>query len=148
VLIDKQGIARLIPHAGLMCLLDGVLSWDGARIICETASHRAADNPLRRDGRLGILCGVEYAAQAMALHGALGAADTNTSGPARVGYLASLRALACHTDRLDQLAGALIVETECLHGEPSRAIHGFSLRHEDRILLSGRAAVMLADSAA
>jgi predicted hotdog family 3-hydroxylacyl-ACP dehydratase len=143
MLIDKAGISRLIPHAGAMCLLDGVLSWDGMRIRCATASHRALDNPMRRDGRLGILCGVEYAAQAMALHGALAAGDT---GPPRVSYLASLRSIACHADRLDLLLGILIIEAERLHGDTSRAIYSFSLQHEDRTLLDGRAAVIAADS--
>ncbi|MEA2726194.1 MAG: hypothetical protein QOF70_669 [Acetobacteraceae bacterium] len=140
MLIDKSGIARLIPHAGAMCLLDGVLTRDAARIQCATATHRAADNPLRHDGRLGILCGVEYAAQAMALHGALATGET---GRARVGYLASLRALACHAERLDLLPGTLVVEAERLHAEADRVIYGFTLRHEGRTLLTGRAAVVL-----
>jgi predicted hotdog family 3-hydroxylacyl-ACP dehydratase len=142
MLIDKPGISRLIPHAGAMCLLDSVLSWDGMQIRCASASHRVLDNPLRRDGRLGILCGVEYAAQAMALHGALAAGDT---GPPRVSYLASLRSLACHVDRLDLLPGILVIEAERLHGDASGSIYGFSLRHEARTLLDGRAAVMAAD---
>jgi len=148
VVIDKQGIARLIPHAGAMCLLDSVLGWDQARIRCGTASHRAMDNPLRRDGRLGILCGVEYAAQAMAVHGALaaGGGDDASCGRARVGYLASLRALVCHEDRLDLLPGTLIVAAERLVGEASRAIYRFTLHHGDRILLEGRAAVVLTEA--
>jgi predicted hotdog family 3-hydroxylacyl-ACP dehydratase len=141
MLIDKPGIARLIPHAGDMCLLDGVRHWDRTRIECVTATHRALSNPMRRDGRLGILCGVEYAAQAMALHAALAAGGTGTPGP---GYLASLRALSCHQDRLDLTPGLLLVEAEHMHGEASRAIYRFALRHEDRILLAGRAAVVLA----
>jgi predicted hotdog family 3-hydroxylacyl-ACP dehydratase len=142
MLIDKPGIARMIPHAGSMCLLDGVLSWDWAGIRCATDTHRQMDNPLRRDCRLGILCGVEYAAQAMALHGALAAGDPGEAR-ARVGYLASLRGLACHAHRLDLLPGTLIVEADRLHGDADRAIYGFTLRHDDRILLSGQAAIVL-----
>jgi predicted hotdog family 3-hydroxylacyl-ACP dehydratase len=143
VLIDKIGIARLIPHAGAMCLLDGVLSWDNARIRCITTTHQTPDNPLRLDGRLGILCGVEYAAQAMAAHSALITDNTDDSGQPRAGFLASLRAVVCQIDRLDQLTGALIVEAERLHGEADRAIYHFTLHHEDRILLDGRAAAVL-----
>ena len=154
MLIDKPGIARLIPHAGAMCLLDGVLSRDAPSIRCVTGSHRATDNPLRRDGRLGILCGVEYAAQAMALHDALGhdalghdalghdALGTFGERP-RAGYLASLRAVRCHCDRLDLLPGKLIVEAERLHGGADRAIYGFALRHAGDLLLEGRAAVVV-----
>jgi predicted hotdog family 3-hydroxylacyl-ACP dehydratase len=96
---------------------------------------------MARHGGLGILCGVEYAAQAMAVHVALTAGETE--GPPRVGYLASLRALECHTERLDLLAGTLIVEAERLHGEPTQAVYGFTLRHADRAVLAGRAAVVL-----
>ena len=35
------------------------------------------------------------------------------------------------------------VEAERLHGDAERAIYGFALRHDDRILLNGRAAVVL-----
>ena len=146
MLIDKQGIARLIPHAGVMCLLDGVLNWDKADIRCVATSHRATTNPLRRDGRLGVLCGVEYAAQAMALHGVL-TSDTDAGRP-RLGYLASIRALTCHVSRLDLQPGTLIVEAERLHGDADRAIYGFNLRHENNVLLGGRAAVVLHEAAA
>ncbi|HEY0425103.1 MAG TPA: hypothetical protein VGC82_17420 [Rhodopila sp.] len=145
MLIDRLGIARLIPHEGDMCLLDGILSWDRSRIRCATATHRAATNPLRRAGRLPVLCGVEYAAQAMALHAALTHAEAKVpnSGGARRGYLASLRSLTCHIERLDQLEGTLIIEAECLAGEAGRMIYRFALRHQDCILLDGRAGVVL-----
>jgi len=140
----RAGIARMIPHQGNMCLLDGVLHWDAAVIRCTTATHTCPDHPMRHDGRLGILCGVEYAAQAMALHGALSAVREM---PPRTGYLATLRALTWAGDRLDTLAGTLVVEAERLHGEASRVIYSFALRHDDRTVMSGRAAVVLDDAA-
>jgi predicted hotdog family 3-hydroxylacyl-ACP dehydratase len=145
VLIDKMEIARLIPHAGDMILLDGVLSWSEARIQCVTATHRWIGNPLWRDGRIGILCGVEYASQAIALHAGLTRDKADT--PCR-GYLASLRAVACHVDRLDLIPGTLLIEAEPLLGEASGAIYKFALRSENRILLDGRAAVVLERSVA
>ena len=69
--LDRAWIASHIPHQGSMCLLDYVEAWDRERIRCRASSHRAADNPLRAYGRLGAACGIEYAAQAMAVHGAL-----------------------------------------------------------------------------
>ena len=123
-----------------MCLLAGVTHWDHVRIDCLAESHRATTNPLRRDGCLGILCGVEYAAQAMALHGALRA----ESGQARGGFLASVRDLAWQIDRLDLLPGPLLVAAARLHGEADRVIYGFELRHGEDLLLEGRAAVVLA----
>jgi predicted hotdog family 3-hydroxylacyl-ACP dehydratase len=95
-------IARLIPHQGAMCLLDRAALWDFSRILCETERHRDPANPLRRDGMLPAVCGVEFALQAMALHGAL------TSGaPQPVGFVSSLRDLALHVERLDDLADPL-----------------------------------------
>src|ERR1700752_1268025 len=97
--LDHEWIEQHIPHKGRMCLLDEVLSWDAMRIRCRSSSHRATDNPLRAHGRLGAACGIEYAAQAMAVHGALIASSapperTVASSLRRsigsgVGYLAS-----------------------------------------------------------
>jgi predicted hotdog family 3-hydroxylacyl-ACP dehydratase len=140
MLMDRTEVARLIPHAGDMCLLDGVLSRDETHIRCVTATHRWAGNPLRRDGRLGVLCGIEYAAQAIALHSAL--AGGGSTSPRR-GYLASLRSVSCHDDRLDLIPGTLTVDAERLFGEAGRMIYAFALRHENRMLLDGRAAVVL-----
>jgi predicted hotdog family 3-hydroxylacyl-ACP dehydratase len=127
-----------------MCLLDQVLEWSETAILCAADSHRAPDNPLRRDGRLGILCGVEYAAQAMALHTALTAAPADSpDAPPRIGYLASLRALTAHTGRLDTLDGALRIAADRLLGEPDRAIYRFTLHHADHLLLDGRLALVL-----
>ena len=123
-----------------MCLLDGVLSWDDAYIICTASSHRAPDNPLRRDGRLHAICGVEYAAQAMALHGGLAA---GVDARPRVGYLASLRDLACHIAYLDAIEGDLKVEAERLVDEGSRVIYRFALSDAHGVLIAGRAAVVL-----
>jgi len=69
VLISREAIAGMIPHAGAMHLLDGVLSWDADRIRCSSRTHRDRQNPLRMDGQLSALCGIEYAAQAMAYTG-------------------------------------------------------------------------------
>ena len=52
--LTKQKSGRLIPHSGLMCLLDSVTQWDDGSIICITNTHRDPANPLRRDGRLSV----------------------------------------------------------------------------------------------
>jgi predicted hotdog family 3-hydroxylacyl-ACP dehydratase len=141
-MIDKAAIAELVPHAGTMCLIDRVLHWDAARIRCAAESHRAADNPLARDGSLAGICGIEYAAQAMAIHGRLAGA---TAERPRAGFLASLRDVECVADRLDLVASELLVEAEQLFGDGESVIYGFALRDaDDRLLLSGRAAVVLA----
>jgi predicted hotdog family 3-hydroxylacyl-ACP dehydratase len=138
--IDKAVIAGLVPHAGTMCLIERVLHWDAVGINCATASHRAANHPLARDGRLSAICGVEYAAQAMAIHGRLTGAAAERP---RAGYLASLRDVVCAADRLDLVTTELRIEAEQLFGDGDSVIYRFALRGDDRLLLSGRAAVVL-----
>lgn len=86
--IGASRIRELIPHAGAMCLLERVIEYDDASICCEARSHLDVDNPLRHNGRLSTLCGIEYAGQAMALHGAL-RAGASTSGALRAGASAT-----------------------------------------------------------
>jgi predicted hotdog family 3-hydroxylacyl-ACP dehydratase len=138
--LTRSDIAGMIPHAGSMCLLDGVIDWDADRIRCVSDTHRSASNPLRVSGRLPALCGVEYAAQAMAVHGALAG---SVNGRPRAGYLASLRELNCTRARLDDLEGELIVHAERLLGSDVNVVYRFSVRAGEVEILSGRAAVVL-----
>jgi predicted hotdog family 3-hydroxylacyl-ACP dehydratase len=139
--IDQDPIAALVPHSGQMVLLDGVSSWDGGFIACWTRSHLDPENPLRRAGRLDATCGIEYALQAAALHGGLMAGGV----PQPAGYLAALRDVSLHTDRLDDAAiGDLQVIARMEHLEAGGLIYAFELRSQaGRLLLSGRAIIAL-----
>ena len=123
-----------------MCLLDAVREWSGEAITCTASSHTDPANPLRADGRLGAANGIEYAAQAMAVHGALLAGDDGTP---RQGYLTSVRGVTLHVARLDDLAGELRVAAERLSGDANHILYQFSVSHAGRCLLEGRAAVVL-----
>jgi len=138
--IDQTRIRELIPHAGAMCLLDRVQAWDTTRIRCTTRSHLAADNPLRHAGSLRAMCGIEYAAQAMALHQALAADESRRP---RAGLLVSLRNVVCRVAQLDAEPGELTVEAERLLGDERHAVYAFCIRADGRELLSGRATVAL-----
>ena len=140
MLIGKAEIAALIPHAGAMCLVDEVLDWNAGRIRCLARSHRDPANPMRAGGELPALCGIEYAAQAMALHGRL----TVQSATAKAGYLASVRDLDCRVGRLDDLQHDLVIDAERLMGDDERVVYSFSLSADGALLLEGRAAVILA----
>ena len=140
-LLDHAWIARHIPHQGSMCLLDYVEAWDQQRIQCRASSHRAADNPLRAHGRLGAACGIEYAAQAMAVHGALLAPPDSIS--AQVGYLVSVRGTQLHVPRLDDIAADLLVEATCITRSGNKILYQFSVSAAGRVLLDGRATVVL-----
>ena len=139
-MLDRAAIAARIPHQGSMCLLDAVLAWDSGQIHCRASSHRQPDNPLRAAERLGAACGIEYAAQAMAVHGALLAPE---GAPPRPGYLASVRSVQLAVDRLDDLAQDLDIVAERLSGDENNILYHFRVEHAGNLLLSGRAAVML-----
>ena len=140
--LDRTWIENHIPHRGRMCLLDEVVSWDADRITCRTGSHRAADNPLRTRGELGIACGIEYAAQAMAVHGALVAGSPAAGSPA-AGFLAGVRGVQFHASRLDDVEADLICDAVRVAGDRGTALYEFELRCGETRLLSGRATVVL-----
>jgi predicted hotdog family 3-hydroxylacyl-ACP dehydratase len=143
-MLDREWIAAHIPHQGSMCLLDRVTEWSPERIRCTSASHRRSDNPLRADGRLGSVCGIEYAAQAMAVHGALLAA---TAAEPRQGYLTSLRGVDLFAGRLDDIDADLDIEAEHVSGDDNTVLYRFEVRAAGRLLLGGRAVVILDASA-
>ncbi len=140
-MLDKNWIAERIPHQGSMCLLEQVIDWNDERIVCQTGTHRQPDNPMRLEGRLGAACGIEYAAQAMAVHGALLAdADTRPSK----GYLTSVRDVELLTVRLDNVAGDLHILAERLSGDDNMVLYRFTVATQDQQpLLRGRAAVVM-----
>lgn len=142
--ITHDEIAARIPHAGNMCLLDSVSDWGPDHIRCQASSHRDPANPLRSAGRLGVLCGIEYAAQAMAMHGGLQAAPPGEAGQRpKAGFLASVRSVSAHVARLDDSASDLQVEARRVSGDETLVMYEFSVRDADRLLIEGRAAVMM-----
>lgn len=139
-------IASLIPHQNGMCLLDGVLSWDEDCIRCCSASHRNPSNPLRTAEGLLAVCGIEYAAQAVAVHGGLKAKHAAAGDAARVpslGYLANAKDVRWHVARLDDIAGDLIVDAQQLISEGGRSIYSFALTADGQAVMEGRVAVVL-----
>ena len=143
--IGRAAIARLVPHGGAMCLLDRALAWDASRILCEADGHASPGNPLRRDGMLPAVCGLEFALQAMALHGALTASGGR---PQPAGFVGGLRDLRLDAARLDTVAGPLRVAAEALVAEARGFVYRFEVSGEGRRLLSGQATVVLPEGAA
>lgn len=137
--MKRDEICSRIPHAGSMCLLQEVIDWDDTRLHCRASSHLLKDNPLRGRGCLPAVAGIEYAGQAMALHGGLTGGDDNP----RTGYLASVRSLEMTVERLDDVDSDLVISVERMAGGADSFMYAFSLTADDRTLLSGRAAVRL-----
>ncbi len=146
--LARDGIAALIPHSGAMCLLARLESWSLDRIVCFATNHRDHHHPLR--SRRGLLApiAIEYAAQAMALHGALIGQAGGT--PATPGYLASARGVRFSVLRLDDLpvssdadADELRIEATRQAGDARQILYAFNLHHAARLIAEGRAAVVL-----
>lgn len=139
--LDRAGIAARIPHAGRMCLLDRLERWNAESIECSTRSHALADNPLRSASGLLAPNAIEYAAQAMALHGGLLAAEGSTPS---AGFLASARQVRFAVARLDQVPGALQVRARRLSGDANQILYEFAVEDDaGRMLADGRAVVVL-----
>ena len=143
--LDNAWIAQHIPHQGDMCLLAKVNEWDDTKISCTATSHRNANNPLRAYSQLGIASGIEYAAQAMAIHGALSVLENTTENQARpkAGYLISVRGVNMHVDRLDNIEEDLLVSAACIMANENNMLYEFSVSAGGELLLDGRAAVVL-----
>ncbi len=150
VLLDHAGIARLVPHSGTMCWLDALVAWSPDNISCRAINQGQPDHPLRTAHGVLAHCAIEYAAQAMALHGGLrsGGLDPQRQSQAQAevsaGYLASARGVRCHVVRLDDVPGALLIHAQRVAGDAQQALYQFTLKDETgRLLVEGRAAVVL-----
>ena len=139
--LDRAGIASRVPHRGTMCLLDAMESCGADEIVCRIANHADAANPLRLDQQLPAASALEYASQAMALHGSLAA---STGKPPTSGFLASARDVRLHVDRLDTSPGPLRVRARRLAGDAGQAMYRFELQDaHGRMLVEGRTTVVL-----
>lgn len=134
--IDKAKIQTLIPHAGTMCLLETVIDWDQEHIACITETHRDPHNPLRYQGRLAALHGVEYGAQAAAIHGSLCAQTVGKTAPP--GYLAALRDVHWTIAHLDSIAAPLDVTAHLLMGDAGHCIYTIRLSAAKQTLVEAR----------
>ena len=141
ILITKAEIRGLIPHSGLMCLLDGVTEWDDRSIICLSDTHRDPENPLRRDGQLSAVHAFEYAAQAAAVHGGLRARSAGTTAPP--GYLAALRDAHLHVTRLDDIAAPLDIRAHRLFGDNVNCVYECLISAGGVVLAEGRVTIVL-----
>jgi predicted hotdog family 3-hydroxylacyl-ACP dehydratase len=140
MLIEHDQLCALIPHDGSMCLLEGVMSWDEDSIHCSAISHRDQDNPLRSQDGLSALQGIEYGAQAMAVHGGLLMREQGESMPP--GYLAAVKDVTLHVDWLHDIEDLLEIEARRLLGQGGQFMYEFSLRSKNETLVEARAIVM------
>ncbi len=139
MIVDRSRIEELLPHGPGMVLLDHVLSCDGETILCAADSHRDPENPLRRNGRLPAMAAIEYAAQAAALHGALGGQRPAGAG-AVLGGVKDVRATP---QDLAEIEGTLAVRATLLLAQDNGAVYSFEVGPQSGVaLVEGRFTVM------
>ena len=137
-------IAGLIPHAGRMCLLERIVSWNDDEVLLATTTHGDPDNPLATPVGLRAIHLCEYGAQAMAVHGGLTAEAQGRR--ALPGLLVSLRDVELNSDYVQDLAGELEIAARRLHDSGTAWQYVFRVTHAGRLLAQGRAMVSAAGS--
>lgn len=140
-IISQTDLCLLIPHQGAMCLLNTVEQWDETSIICKASSHTDPANPLRGDNQLEAICGLEYAAQAMAVH--VGLLVVGEEKQKTVGYLGAVKNLSLHAGRLDNVTEPLTIHATRLLGQADSFIYSFRVTAGRQDLLNGRASIFL-----
>ncbi len=138
--ITKAELCQRVPHADAMCLLHEVTAWDADRIACLAINHNDPDNPLRHNGHLPAHCAIEYAAQAMALHGSLSAQDKNKP---RIGFIGSVRDVKLFAEHLDGIPAPLEIEASKQLADENHSLYELRVCAAGRELMTGRAAVFL-----
>lgn len=142
-MMNRDAICARLPHAGRMCLIERLESWDRDNITCIAISHRDADNPLRDGGRLHAVAGVEFAAQAMALHSKLLSTPDlspvdGTDTQSDIGYLASVRDLKLEVDDLGTITEDLRITARRHSADASWFIYDFEIHDGTNVVVSGR----------
>jgi len=140
MIVERARIESLIPQQGAMCLIDRIEYWDGQRIICSTMQHHSPGNPLRARGILSSLHAIEFAAQAVAVHGGLLAAE---KARPRFGLLLSARDCRFIRSRLDDIDGPLTIEAGQIGDNGQTRLYRFRISAQDVLVAEGRTAVVL-----
>jgi predicted hotdog family 3-hydroxylacyl-ACP dehydratase len=132
-----------LPHGPAMRMLEQVTLIDEDQIRCTVIRHRDPSNPMRQEGRLGSACGLEIAAQAMALHSiwlAMKSKEIPSEEKKGGGMLTSVRDLNLSIQRLDDIAQDLNVHAIRQAGDDRGALYSFEIcAPSSGILVSGRA---------
>lgn len=135
-MLDQQQIAKMLPHAGDMCLLSKVLTWDAEQLTGLAVDLNFKNNPLLCDAELFSITGVEYAAQAVAVHAGL--ASGQTSGE---GYLVQIKNINIHKPKLSSEPIKVAVYKQAL--QPYSMIYDFKISESAELIIEGTLMIAL-----
>jgi predicted hotdog family 3-hydroxylacyl-ACP dehydratase len=140
-MLEHPAIAALLPHDGAMVLIDQVVDYTEQTIHCRSRIAALEHHPLAVDGTLAAVALVEYAAQAMAVHGGLLAPHNHAPRPGRLVALGQLH-LA-----IDRIIEPLLLDicANRLSGDDRGQVYTFTITAAAQTLASGQATVMFVD---
>ena len=129
IILNKTAIAELIPHADEIVLLDSCILSSAEGLTCISNSHTDKNNPLRNANGLSATSGVEYAAQAIAVHAAL--QNNKNTGQ---GLLVACKNIICRLRYLDTIATEIQIQVEHIGGSVELGV----LQYKFHINASGK----------
>jgi len=120
-----------------MCLLDSVAEYDDRRIVRGAVSQSDPSNPLRGADGLAAIHALEYAAQGMALHGAL-------TGELACGFvLAAVHDVEMRVPWLHDIVETMEIEAAVVTQHKEVAMYRFAVSAGGSVLVAGRLTVAL-----
>lgn len=138
--LSRKAIEERLPHAGSMCLLDEITAVNKQTLTACAISHQDKLNPLMLDGKIATINGVEYAAQAMAVHGSFLSEKTQS------GYIATVRNIELFTPYLPQNNLPLIINVEQLMSDKNGFTYQFQIQCKQQNIISGKITIFLMPS--
>ena len=141
-ILNHNEIEPRLPHSGNMSLLHEVIQADDNSLTALATSHLDIDNPLRLNGKIATVNGIEYAAQAMAVHGSL------LSDTPQAGYIATVRNIEIKVPYLPETKShetktPLVIEVQQLMSNDNGFTYQFHISCQQQSLISGKITVFL-----
>ncbi len=130
----------LIPHSQGMSLLDTILAVANKKISCQTGSHLLAVNPLKVNGQLSKCHLIEYAAQAIAVHGGLLNKAQGNNEP-QAGHIAMVKSVTWGKFN-PNTANLTIMATKIMADDVSKLYEYQVSDAEQQIVCSGKVLVV------
>ncbi len=131
-----------LPHGGNMQLIKKVKAWDEHSIHCQTNSHLSRSNPLLDASHLPATSAIEYAAQALALHGVIKKQAKGLLDQANKAFVVSAKGLHFDQVNLSQFEQTLDVSATVLIGNSQSAVYSVQVSAGDHCFLKGDLGVM------
>jgi len=141
--LNSQEIEQRLPHAGKMSLLDKVTHADRLTLSASAVSHLSSNNPLRLNHKLSSINGIEYAAQAMAIHGFLLSELKQTEASTQTRYIATIRNIDIFTPFFPETESVIKIEVEQLMSDTNGFTYQFHISDGKKALISGKITIFL-----